>query len=135
MRILPQKPQKSLISLTALIDVVFILLVFFMLASKFTDWRAIEMITAGKGKAVASPKAALVLAVLPDNRVTLQGQTLTMTTLPATLAGVAKTDSDRPLAVQPHSGVPLQPVVSVMEAAKQAGFTRISLIKSATGRP
>ncbi|OOC09384.1 ExbD/TolR family protein, partial [Thioalkalivibrio halophilus] len=35
--------RRNLISLTPLIDVVFILLVFFMLASSFLDWRAVEL--------------------------------------------------------------------------------------------
>ena len=35
--------RRNLISLTPLIDVVFILLVFFMLASSFLDWRSITL--------------------------------------------------------------------------------------------
>ena len=35
--------RRSPISLTPLIDVVFILLVFFMLASSFLDWRSITL--------------------------------------------------------------------------------------------
>ena len=35
--------RRRLISLTPLIDVVFILLIFFMLASSFLDWRAIGL--------------------------------------------------------------------------------------------
>jgi biopolymer transport protein ExbD len=36
-------PHRRLISLTPLIDVVFILLVFFMLASSLIKWQAVEM--------------------------------------------------------------------------------------------
>ncbi|MEM6945656.1 MAG: biopolymer transporter ExbD, partial [Pseudomonadota bacterium] len=40
---LANRPRKRLrISITPLIDVVFILLVFFMLASSFLDWRSIR---------------------------------------------------------------------------------------------
>jgi biopolymer transport protein ExbD len=37
-----QPPRRAVVSLTPLIDVVFILLVFFMLASSFVKWRAIH---------------------------------------------------------------------------------------------
>ena len=45
-----QRPTGRLISLTPLIDVVFILLVFFMLASSFLDWRSIDLtVSSGVG--------------------------------------------------------------------------------------
>lgn len=44
-----QRPRRRLISLTPLIDVVFILLVFFMLASSFSQWRTVDLTVAGGG--------------------------------------------------------------------------------------
>ena len=41
--------RRALIGLTPLIDVVFILLVFFMLASSFLDWRAIDLTAPARG--------------------------------------------------------------------------------------
>ena len=47
-----ERPSRRLISLTPLIDVVFILLVFFMLASSGLDWRAVELsVSSGSGDA------------------------------------------------------------------------------------
>ena len=40
-------PTGVMITLTPLIDVVFILLIFFMLASSFIDWRALDLRLAG----------------------------------------------------------------------------------------
>ncbi len=42
--------RRALISLTPLIDVVFILLVFFMLPSSFLDWRAIDLDPPGQAQ-------------------------------------------------------------------------------------
>ena len=39
----PTGPRRSSISLTPLIDVVFILLLFFMLTSSFVQWRAVDL--------------------------------------------------------------------------------------------
>lgn len=39
----PARPRRSSISLTPLIDVVFILLLFFMLTSSFIQWRAVDL--------------------------------------------------------------------------------------------
>ena len=54
--------RKHAISLTPLIDVVFILLVFFMLATSFTDWRAVTLAT-GTSDATASDIPPAVVRV------------------------------------------------------------------------
>ncbi|MFP4132454.1 MAG: ExbD/TolR family protein [Thiohalospira sp.] len=53
-------PRRRLISLTPLIDVVFILLVFFMLASSFMEWRLIDLEVGGEGGGEVDPAAARV---------------------------------------------------------------------------
>ena len=50
----PQGRRRPLISLTPLIDVVFILLVFFMLASSFLDWRSIDLNAPAQAAAMAN---------------------------------------------------------------------------------
>lgn len=119
---------RALIGLTPLIDVVFILLVFFMLASSFTDWRAIDLATAGRTVSAATDDAALLMAVQADGGIILGGETLAAAALPARLAALHQAIPDRPVAVRPQPGVPLQAVVTVMETASRAGFTRVSLV-------
>ncbi|MGM0412317.1 MAG: ExbD/TolR family protein [Pseudomonadota bacterium] len=53
-------PRRRLISLTPLIDVVFILLVFFMLASTFMEWRLIDLQIGGEGGGEVDPSAARI---------------------------------------------------------------------------
>ena len=57
---------RRMISLTPLIDVVFILLVFFMLASSFTDWRAITLDTPPAATRSGSSEGALLVRVGQD---------------------------------------------------------------------
>ena len=51
--LLPPRPRKA-ISLTALIDVVFILLMFFMLTSSFTQWNSQQIKASISGDSTAS---------------------------------------------------------------------------------
>ena len=54
-------PTGRLITLTPLIDVVFILLVFFMLASSYLDWRSIDLtVSSGAGAATSAQRAILI---------------------------------------------------------------------------
>jgi biopolymer transport protein ExbD len=56
-----QRPSGRLISLTPLIDVVFILLIFFMLAASFLDWRAVDLnVTTGVNSATPSQGGILI---------------------------------------------------------------------------
>ena len=54
--------RRPLISLTPLIDVVFILLVFFMLTSTFLDWRPIELNAPGPTVTTTASSAAVSVA-------------------------------------------------------------------------
>src|SRR3546814_18552679 len=58
--------RRRLISLTPLIDVVFILLVFFMLASSFVDWRAIVLDTPAAATRAGASEGALLVRVGRD---------------------------------------------------------------------
>ena len=55
-----RRRRRSLISLTPLIDVVFILLIFFMLASSFSTEEAIELSMPGSGAAEGALPGSLV---------------------------------------------------------------------------
>ena len=73
MQLSASQPMLRRVSLTALIDVVFILLFFFMLASRPLDWRSIEVdLTAalqrGDSASAAQANSRAVL-VLPQGRI------------------------------------------------------------------
>jgi len=71
-----QARRKTIISLTPLIDVVFILLVFFMLASSFMDWRTLSLDTrAARAPAAASEATPFVVQI--------RGETLALNGTPS----------------------------------------------------
>src|SRR3546814_18207863 len=68
--------RRASISLTPLIDVVFILLIFFMLATSFVDDRAIEVGAPAAKLGGASLEGALLVELRPDG-LRLAGERLT----------------------------------------------------------
>lgn len=79
--LLKTPPRRRLsISLTPLIDVVFILLVFFMLASQFADWKAYELPTLSVDttatSAVESESLSAVIRLTNDGNILLNDQPL-----------------------------------------------------------
>lgn len=120
--------RRALISLTPLIDVVFILLIFFMLASSFLDWRAIELKAPAQAAAGASVEGALLVEVRSDS-LRLSGETVSLDGLAARVAERIETEPDQRVLVRPASGVALQQAVAVLDRLKAAGVSELSLIR------
>jgi len=117
------------IALTPLIDVVFILLVFFMLASSMSDWRRLELNLGRTGPPINEPAPVLV-EVLRD-RIRIDGRTTQATELDAH-AAVLPRGIETPVVLRPAAGVPFERAMAVLDALAQAGFRRVSLLD---GRP
>lgn len=120
--------RRQLISLTPLIDVVFILLVFFMLASSFLDWRSIAL-TAPSGGANAAPmEGALLIEVLPQG-LRLAGRPVAPDRLEERVRSRLAEKPDQSIFVKAADGVPLQRAVTVLDSLAAAGATKLSLIR------
>ncbi|WP_299392683.1 biopolymer transporter ExbD [Pelagibius sp.] len=121
--------RRALVSLTPLIDVVFILLVFFMLASSFLDWRAIDLSTPAGTSAGAAMEGALLVEVLPA-RLRLSGEVLSIETLATRVTAQLRERPDRRVLVRPAEGVALQRVVQILDRLAAVGATDVSLIRA-----
>ena len=120
--------RRPLISLTPLIDVVFILLVFFMLASSFLDWRSIDLDAPGRTGAAASLSGALLVEVRPDG-LRLSGQPITLDALTERVDDLLNRRPEQRVLVRPMAGVSLQEVVAVLDRLSAAGVDDLSLLR------
>lgn len=97
----------------------FVLLFFFMLASSYLDWGALDVnIGAGESKAAMPiPGHVHQLQLLPAAQLRLDGKPITIAQLPSIL------ERDARVIVQPQPGVPLQDMISVIDQLKAAGVS------------
>ncbi len=114
------------ISLTPLVDVVFILLVFFMLASNFHDWRAIPLQASGSGAGSGMRGALLVEVTTQGPR--LAGEALPMPALIDRLRARRADDPDAALLVLPREGVGTGALVGVLDGLEAAGLRNLTLV-------
>lgn len=127
LRLSSRRRKRALISLTPLIDVVFILLVFLMLASSFLDWRAIALDAPVKTGAVASSQHVVVVEIRPEG--------LLLETEPVSIETLALRVDERlattpmPVFIKPTAGVPLQRTVEVLDRLTVAGVSDLTLIR------
>jgi len=130
----PRQRRRALISLTPLIDVVLILLVFFMLASSFLDWRVIDLAARDRGAAVTSMEGVLLVDIRPHG-LRLSGETVSLEALGFHVAKRVSQRPDQRVLVRPEPGVSLQQAVQVLDRLAVAGVTRMSLIHPAIPEP
>jgi biopolymer transport protein ExbD len=115
--------------LTPLIDVVFILLVFFMLVSSFLDWRAIELDPpqrVGNGDAMTGAMLVEVRA----SGLRLAGEAIELPTLVGRMRQQADSDPDLRVLIRPAEQVSLQRTVDVLDRLDNADIDNVSLIGS-----
>lgn len=109
---------KRLISLTPLIDVVFLLLVFFMLTASFLEPGVVTLDARESEGASGRP--------LPIVRLTSEGELLHQGR-PATPAALAKRLSEPGLRLESAREVPLQRLIDTVEALEAAGFKEVAV--------
>jgi biopolymer transport protein ExbD len=118
--------RRRLIGLTPLIDVVFILLLFFMLASQFHQWRAMTIRATGTpGDGDSAP--ALLVRVHGDGSLDLDSEPITPLTLTPRLRQALTREPDLTVRIESADEVPLQTLVSVLDQLHAAGIDRMNL--------
>ena len=128
---LPARKPAS-IGLTPLIDVVFILLVFFMLASSFVKWRAIELDAAASTQAASSssPGELLTLSVSAE-QTQLNGEVMTMMQMLPIIQAHLQQHPDQVVRIQPVADTSLQTVIHLLDALQQEGITQLTMNRDA----
>jgi biopolymer transport protein ExbD len=114
------------LSLTPLIDCVFILLVFFMLQTNFLRPQAIEFTKAAGGSGIVSEMTTISVELHANGSVWLNGSQSDMEKLRASAANIITPDNTRViLALDPD--VVLQRAVDVMNLFNQYGILNIAM--------
>jgi len=123
-----QPRRRPLIGLTPLIDVVFILLVFFMLASSYLDWRAIELTAPSETAAGGPVEGALLVEIRPEG-LRFAGEFLPLETIVQRAERRLNRVPETPVLVKPAAGVSLQRTVTVLDRLVAAGAVNLSVIR------
>ena len=118
----PRPRRKT--SLTPMIDVVFLLLVFFMLASRFGQEAQMPLVLGGTGEAYSGPPR--LIDVLPEGQ-RLNGVDRNMDDLLAALTALTASPADT-VVLRARDGAELQRLVSVITALREAGFAAVAVV-------
>jgi len=120
-----------LMNVTPLIDVVFILLVFFMLTTNFARFRLIGVDAPQETEVVTDPAAAIVILVKADGGFEYDSQPVEYGDIGPKVAGIIAVDPGRPFLVRPENGVTMQEALDVFQLARDSGAYAVSFSRPA----
>lgn len=135
MNLRPRRQQQMDINLTPLIDVVFLLLIFFMVSTTFEKETRIEVeLPRAEGVTDTSePDERLEILIDSTGRYYVNDQPV-LDRYPETLSGaVAAAVADRsdlPVMIKADAQAPYQSVITAMDVLTRLGLTRMSFVAS-----
>jgi len=126
-----QKDGEVSVNLTPLIDVVFLLLIFFMVSTTFTKETHLSLdLPEATGEEKIDQPQQIEILIDAGGQYVIDGRSLVSTnieTLMKALETIANGDTTRPLVLTADASTPHQAVISAMDAAGQLGFVHLSL--------
>lgn len=135
MNLRPQRPEPPDINLAPLIDVVFLLLIFFMVSTTFKDDARIRVqLPEAQGEdAPAEEIEAVTIVIDPAGVFYVNDRQVVdrkMETLKKAIAGAVGGERDLPVILKADAKTPHQSVMTAMDAASQLGLVRFSFVAS-----
>ena len=119
------------INLTALIDIVFHLMVFVMLTTSFVVAESMELsLPSDKSSASSAAETNVMrIQIVMDGSVISDGQTMNMEQLNTALAARIAADAETKIAIFTSAGVSVQQLIAVMDAVYLTGGHNVQVDK------
>jgi biopolymer transport protein ExbD len=135
MKFSSRQPEPAGMQLAPMIDIVFLLLIFFIVTWQFTRSETelnVSVPTAEEGSELNRPKGEIIINVLPDGTIRVEGLTVNLPQLHEKLSAIAKQYENQPVRIRGDGQVAYQRIVEVIDTCQKAGIWNISF---ATQRP
>jgi biopolymer transport protein TolR len=118
------------INMTPMIDVLLVLIIIFMVITPIQQRGLHTLIpqSTPPNQPHAGEDENLIVSVLNDGTVSINGETVAWDRLQGRLAGILRTSGNRPVFVRGESGIDFEPVAMAVDLARGAGAERIGLI-------
>ena len=131
MKLHPSHSVEPDVNLTPMIDVVFLLLLFFMVSTSFIRESSLKVdLPEASGQVLAEQEAPIDIIIRANGEVLVNDTVLTEAsrdTLQNTLKSIAGENVDPHIIISADANAEYQHIVTAMDAAQLLGFTRLTL--------
>ncbi len=115
------------LDIAPLIDIVFLLLVFFMLTSTFMVPEAIELELPESSSATVTEVTPIIVALNASGQLALNGETLQLERLRSAIEPLIKEDTDVAITLKSDAHTEVQQLLKVMDEIRAAGGENVAL--------
>ena len=125
-----QFEEMPTLNLTSMIDVLFLLIIFFMVGTKFIESERqidLKLPQVKPGPALSTAPEKKVVNVYKDGQITLDRKTLTLKELTRRLAAARSQYPALGVLVRGDGAAPFQRIADVLRACKQAGIADLAI--------
>ncbi|USD67017.1 biopolymer transporter ExbD [Vibrio sp. SCSIO 43136] len=122
-----QGQDEAQVDLTSMLDIVFIMLIFFIVTSSFVRESGVEVNRPQASHSTSQKDASIFVAITASNDVFIDKRQVDVERVAATLEHLTLDKPDASLVIQADKHAYNGTVVQVMDGAKEAGIEKISL--------
>ncbi|MBO49378.1 MAG: biopolymer transporter ExbD [Planctomycetaceae bacterium] len=125
-----ERTEEAAINLTPMIDIVFLLVIFFMVGARFTEQERqydIQLPSSAEVQPLTGTPDPLLINVRRDGTILLGSQAVSLTELEEQLVEAKKNFEDQAVVVRGEGEGLYQPVIDVLGVCHRSQVTRISL--------
>jgi len=125
MQFLEKKRRKVIINITSLIDVLFLLLIFFMVSSTFVEQPGMKLELPETKSATTEKIKELILEINSDESMILNQEAIKLENLEEKFKQLLPSLEEKSLVLKADKNVPHGTVVKVMDIAKLSGLEKL----------
>ena len=124
-----QEAEENKINLTPMLDVVFIMLIFFIVTATFVKEIGLDVNQPedDKPQTVDPDKKSIVVRITNRDRIVIAQRDVDIRSVRANVERMHAENPEAPVVIQPHPDSKTETMVHVMDSARQAGVLKVSL--------
>ena len=128
MKIFAKKNKNIEFNIAPLIDIVFLLLIFFMLASEFTDFKTIDMATPINSDQDIESSKPLLVKLSSDGKIKIKEVLIDFSILEKKVINLKKNQTDTKVIISTPEKTEINLLLKVMDIIRISGIDNIALI-------
>ena len=128
-----EEVEENKINLTPMLDVVFIMLIFFIVTATFVKEIGLDVNQPedDKPQTIDPDKKSIVVRITNRDRILIAQRDVDLRSVRANIERMHAENPEAPVVIQPHPLSKTETMVHVMDSARQAGVMKVSLAAGA----
>ena len=114
------------IDLTPMLDVVFIMLIFFIVVASFIKEAGIEVNRPDSSQSDPTDATSIVVTITGDDQIWMENRRIDIRAVRANIARLLASDPEQSFTVKTESGASAKTLIEVGDAAREAGVKQVN---------